>query len=775
MQIKNKLFLLLLIVSYITQGQVKIGEWVDHLSYNAANTVAKVGNMVYYANYKGLAKYNTDDNSSEKFTKINGLSDVGITLIRKCSYNNYLIVIYENTNIDIIKPDGTIINVSDIKRKAITGQKTINDVYFVGKYAYLACGFGIVVFDTDKLEVKDTYYIGSISKNYNIYQISKNDTAFVVASDSGIYYGKFTANLTNTQSWKSLNTGLPKGPYNGIVNVNGKLFTNFSMLLKSGLYYQDTLYEFSTSNSWLKVNGLVPNTYRHLYESIDLNRFHVNSRNVFYEMDINGVVTKSALYARINDVDYTGSDEFWFADEVNGLVNTKLTATSNISVPIKINGPDNNYVNDLEIKDGKLIVAPVNLTNIYTNQYSKLQASYFDDNEWHSYANITPSSIVDINSVAIDPNDKNHVAFACMGSGILETKNNTVTAVYTETNSPLSPYMYNGVTPVLWVTGLNFDNNSNLWTLVTWSPYIIQVLKKDGTWRLLDFSQFTNYNTTVSKVIFTKNNQAWVILARDGGVLIYSDVNGLSTPNSSNTRVAKIGVGLGNLPTSDVPAICEDLDGKIWIGTAKGIAVFYSQDNVFSGANWDCQQILIEQDGHVQHLLEDDRVTSLAVDGANRKWVGTQNSGVYCFSSDGQTEIYHFTFENSPLYSNSIMDIVTDETTGDVFIGSELGIQSFRTPIIKGFEDFSTIHAYPNPIRPGTTNTVYIKGLVDECIVKITDVAGNLIWETKSQGGQIQWDMQNFSGARVVSGTYLINCSTANGELKGTTKLLVVN
>jgi Two component regulator propeller len=335
--------------------------------------------------------------------------------------------------------------------------------------------------------------------------------------------------------------------------------------------------------------------------------------------------------------------------------------------------------------------------------------------------------------------------------------------------------MYNNTIPFLWVTGLNFDNNSNLWNLVSWSPYIIQVLKKDGSWRLLDFSQFTYFNTTVSKVIFTKNNQAWVILARDGGVLIYSDVNGLSAPNASNTKVAKIGVGIGNLPTSDVPAICEDLDGKIWIGTQKGVAVFYNPENVFTGANWDCQQILIEQDGNVQNLLEDDKVNAVAVDGANRKWIGTENSGVYCFSPDGQNEIYHFTFENSPLYSNAIRDIVTDETTGDVFIASEAGIQSFRTPIIKGFDNFSKVHAYPNPVRPGTSSTVYVKGLVDEAIVKITDVAGNLIWETKAQGGQIQWNLQNFRNEKVVSGTYLINCSTANGELKGTTKLLIVN
>ncbi len=782
MNLKIIFSILFSIGCYFANSQVKIGQWVDHLSYNSANSLAKVGNVIYFSNGKGLAKYNTSDNSSEKLTKINGLSDVNIKLIRKCSYNDYLLVIYENTNMDIIKPDGTIINISDIKRKSVTGKKNINEVYFNGQFAYLACGFGIVVFDFNKLEVKDTYYIGSAFKNYGIYQITKNDTAFVVASDSGIFYGKFVVNLTNPLNWKSLNTGLVKGPYNSIINVNGNLFTNYSEIEKSGQFYKDTIYQFTSANTWVKLSCYLNQagaTNKKLYQSSDVNKFFVSSRNLFSEMDISGAITNSvssnAYRSIINDVYHVGGNDFWFADELNGLINRKITGGTNVSTVIKINGPENNYVNDIGIKDGKLVIAPVNLSNVYTNQFIRPPSSYFEENEWRSLEGIIPDSIMDVNSVAIDPNDKNHIAFACMGSGVVELKNNVVKGVYTNKNSPLSAYMYNNTIPFLWVTGLNFDNNSNLWNLVSWSPYIIQVLKKDGTWHLLDFSQFTYFNTTVSKVIFTKNNQAWVILARDGGVLIYSDVNGLSAPNASNTKVAKIGVGIGNLPTSDVPAICEDLDGKIWIGTQKGVAVFYNPENVFTGANWDCQQILIEQDGNVQNLLEDDKVNAVAVDGANRKWIGTENSGVYCFSPDGQNEIYHFTFENSPLYSNAIRDIVTDETTGDVFIASEAGIQSFRTPIIKGFDNFSKVHAYPNPVRPGTSNTVYVKGLVDEAIVKITDVAGNLIWETKAQGGQIQWNLQNFRNEKVVSGTYLINCSTANGELKGTTKLLVVN
>jgi ligand-binding sensor domain-containing protein len=297
---------------------------------------------------------------------------------------------------------------------------------------------------------------------------------------------------------------------------------------------------------------------------------------------------------------------------------------------------------------------------------------------------------------------------------------------------------------------------------------------KNGSWMNLNFDYLVS-KPTISKIIFDKNDYAWMILARSGGIMVYKDVNGLSQPSTTNTKILSVAKGNGFLPTPDIYSICEDLDGKIWVGTAKGITVFYNPENIFTNTNFDSQQILIEQDNYVQILLENDIITSIAVDGVNRKWVGTESSGVYCFSSDGQTQIYHFTTDNSPLYSNVVRDIVTDETTGDVFIATEKGVQSYRTSIIKGYENFTNMHAFPNPIKPGYTGTIHITGLIDEASVKITDVAGNLVWESKSQGGQLEWDLKNFSGSRVTSGVYLIYGSSANGEKTENAKLLFIN
>jgi hypothetical protein len=778
MQLKNIVFILFTFISFITFSQVKVGQWRDHLSYDNINSVAKVGSVVYASNGSGLLKYNEGDNSIEKLTKIDGLSDVGVKLLRKNDYNNSVLVIYDNTNIDVIMTDGRIVNISDIKRKIIQGKKYINEVYFSGSLAYISCGFGIVVFDTEKLEVKDTYYLGNGITNLEIYQVTKNDTAVFAATASGIFYGKNNLNLSNYQNWRSLNVGIAAGPYNSIVNFNGKIITNYSEKVKSNQDSRDTLYEL-TNLGWAKYSlnmNYSGNVNKKLYDYSKFNKLLILDKFGLAEFTATGQRINyltdygfnDYFYAQINDAYYENNNKFWVGDKRHGLIKSG-GAPWTPNDKIRVNGPSNNLANDIAIKDGYLVVAPVYLGEVFNSQYSMEKPNIYSDGEWKPLS--VPDSIRDMNAVAIDPNDKDHMAFACMASGIMEVRSNQVQGFYTYANSPLIGY--NGTNDVR-ITGINFDKSSKLWASITLGKKCVAVKKTNNAWTLLDFEQFV-VNPTVSKIIFDKQDQAWIVLPRNLGLMIYKDVNGLSQPNSSNTKLLSISAGNGKLPSVDVHSICEDKDGHIWVGTAKGIAVFYNPENVFTGANWDSQQILIEQDGHVQILLENDVITSIAVDGVNRKWIGTESSGVYCFSSDGQEEIYHFTEENSPLYSDLIKDIVTDETSGDIFIATDKGIQTYRTPIIKGFEEYTNVHAYPNPIRPGTSAPVYITGLVDESDVKITDVSGNLIWSTKSQGGQVVWNLQSFAGTKAASGVYMIYCSTANGDKSATAKLLIVN
>ncbi|MBS1636709.1 MAG: T9SS type A sorting domain-containing protein [Bacteroidetes bacterium] len=776
------LFLPLLFLTVLSRAQVKVGQWNDHLCYNYANSVARAGSFVYVSNGSGLARYHVSDNSIEKLTKINGLSDIGVKLLRYNPYNNTLMIIYDNANIDIIQNDA-IINFSDIKRKVITGNKVINEVYFHNQYAYLACGFGIIVFDTDKLEIKDTYYIGNGGSNVFIYQVASNDTSLLAATETGIYYANTNTLLNNYQNWHKVN-GLPVGPYNGISIFNSDILCNYSAFIKSNqspTAPSDTIYQFDGA-AWSKFSlTSFPYTIRRMYN------FNDNSKTAFVDNfglkllknTVPNLVSYVTNYGfatpSINDMFYEDHSPnynlFWIADNNYGLVESKGGYPDpNSAIPV--NGPSTNFAADLDVNDGYLYVAPTDLGPEWSNSYVKTALDVYQEKQWNTLHPIVTDTMLDINCVAVDPNDKRHVAYGSWGNGLLEMRNNSVVHAYNTINSSLQGAYGTGVVRI---GGLLFDKNSNLWVSASHNNKFLNILKPNGTWSVLDFTNFISSNPTSGKILIDKNDQTWLQLPRGVGMLIYKGSGAFPQPNNSNTKMVTVAKNSGALPTNDVYSMAEDKDGHIWVGTGEGIAVFYNPENVFNGGNWDSQQILIEQDGHVQILLQTEVVTAIAVDGANRKWVGTQSSGVYCFSPDGLTQIYHFAIDNSPLYSNTVRDIVTDETTGDVFIATDKGIQSYRTVIIKGFDDFTNVHAYPNPIRPGYNSNVYITGLIDEAIVKVTDVAGNLVWETKSEGGQIEWDLKTFSGTRVASGVYVIYCASSDGAKTAVTKLLVVN
>ncbi|MGE0568963.1 MAG: two-component regulator propeller domain-containing protein, partial [Bacteroidia bacterium] len=336
------------------------------------------------------------------------------------------------------------------------------------------------------------------------------------------------------------------------------------------------------------------------------------------------------------------------------------------------------------------------------------------------------------------------------------------------TNGQIMP-----VIPNWWRTsGMSMDETGNLWIGVSDVTRYLSVKKTDGNFQNFLFDGIARF---VRKVYCDKNNQVWILHERDQGLTVAKFTPSGSNLTLSTYKVLNKNVGSGNLGSNSVYAFCEDLDGKIWIGTANGIRVFNNPDNVLSGGSVDGEPIKIVQDGNVELLLDAEVVTSIEVDAANNKWVGTQAGGIYCFSPDGQKQIYHFTADNSNLYSDEIVDIKYNGKTGDVFIGSSLGIQSYKNLIIDGSENYSEVKAYPNPVKPNYTGNVFISGLIDNSIVKIVDESGNFVWEVKSEGGRVVWPLKNFSNTRVPSGVYLIYAAVPTGEFKAVSKILVIN
>lgn len=761
-------------------SQVGPRTWQDHLGINSCNSVTKNGFMVYASYYNGIIRFDERELSPTAMNKINGLSDIGVRLLRTNTYNNKVLVIYDNCNIDVIDENQNVINFPDIKLKSLNGKKIINEVTFDKQYAYLACGFGIVVFDTEKLETKDTYIIGPNASNLEAYQLALNDTLIFAATPTGIYRANRNKILNNYKNWTYDTLYLPKGTFCGVQNVAGKIVSCYCPSTLDAAYKdKDSIFIF-VNNKWKNFDGQghsirkMGASYGTLFSFVDPIGLIVKDVNTGilhqYINNYNGEIEYGTLRDSYIGRDYSGRVSYWIADVRFGL-NQRYEY---FDPPVKItrNGMNRSTVGNIDIYKGRVAVSPSLINNTGTGNYSREGINMLKEDDW-SYLKCYQDDgkvVSDITSVLWDRIDTSRMWICSWYYGVMQYKNNKLLKPsYTTTSTPSMPQIGPSEPRC---SGLSMDKSGNLWFANSDQKGYLSVIKRSGAYQNFVFNVSRSFTR---KTFVDKNDYVWILHERDGGLTVYKNTNFAAPQLNANYKWLSNSVGNGNLQSNSIYSIAEDLDGKIWIGTGQGISVFYNPTAIFSGNDFDSQPIKIVQDGNVELLLGKEIVTTIRVDGANNKWCGTQSGGLYCFNPDGLTQLYHFTKENSPLYSNTIIDINYNEVTGDLFFATDLGLQSFRGIIVAGEKEYKDVHAYPNPVRPNYQGTVLIRGLIDESIVKITDESGNMVWEAKSTGGQIEWPVTTFANARVTSGVYIVYTTTTTGELKALTKVLVVN
>ena len=774
---KKTLFILIafLEVFFFKAQNIAIGQWRTHLSYTAGKAVAESNDKIYYVSEGGIFALNKNDNSYELLSKVKGLSDAVVNLVNVDPISGIVIVTYSNSNIDIIQ-GGVITNISDIKRKNILGNKSINNIYFKDGYAFLACGFGIVVLDLVNNEIKDTYYIGTNGATVNVYEVTSNNTNFFAATNNGIYTALITGeNLADFHSWSKM-TGIPAGAYNTICFLNGNVYANYSRFITNGGYNKDTIFIYNGTN-W---GHLVVDVSGYVVKKINVAHDRLVVSN---EFSVDVYDDAQTLVSRVNNYSFSYmlpawatidvAMNVWVADKQNGLV--KCVA-NNAGEKYNPNGPKSNSVRDISIIDGKLWLAPGSLDASWNNSFSKANISSFIENSWSSLTGqqsiLNLDTILDVISIGVDPNNSSRIYACTWGYGVLEINNGQITNLYNDKNSSLK-----NIVPgedFVRIGAVAFDENENVWFTNSEVNSILSVRKKNGSWQSFDFNAFITAPGTVGQILVTKSGQKWMVFPRAAEIMVYNGgTSGI--PSTANTKKLTSASGNGGIIGSKIYSIIEDQEGQIWIGTDKGIGVIFSPDNIFSGGSYDAQKILIEQDGHTQVLLETEIVTAIAIDGANRKWIGTQKSGVFLMSADGTKQINHFDESNSPLLSNEITTISVNGKTGEVFFGTTNGVISYRGTATEGVEDFEEVYAFPNPVKHDYAGIIAIKGLTKDAEVKITDVAGNLIYQTKAQGGQAIWDGNNFSGERAHTGVYLVYCANDDGTKTIMTKILFIN
>lgn len=763
---KKTLLFFFVFLNFFTFGQnIAIGQWREHLPYNSCISVTEGRNKIYCASRNAIFSYNVLDNSFERISKVNGLSEVGINTISFYKEYDILLIAYSNANIDLIE-NNHIINISDIKRKQISGKKYINKIRFHNQFAYLACSFGIIVLDLTKKEIKDTYYIGPNGTSIEVFDIAFDDSNIFGATEKGIYKASLNSpNLLNYESWVRMNNiTQPAGKYTQMVYFGNKLYVNRSTTAADSMFVYDgvnwKIFEAGNGNKRFSIQN-------HFNKMVVCSLWNLD---VF---DESGAKIQHAGIYVPNDATCDAYGSVWIADQSDGLIKFSSYSMENI-IP---NSPRSSNVNAMDVQGSKLWVAPGGKDDTWTRLYNNDGVYSFIDEKWNALGyGKSPAidSVRDFISVAVDPTNPDKAYLGTWGNGLFEITGQEVTAVYNPQNSTISNI--EGFANMYWVGvgGIAFDKSHNMWVTSARTSNVLSVKKADATWKNFRFN--LTGEKVVANIVIDDHDQKWMIMPRENSIIVFNDNGTIDNTADDKYKVLTPGSGYGNLRGNVIFSIAKDRDGEIWVGCDQGVEVFYTPENILNGGDIDAQQILLTQDGNAQYLLETEVVTAIAVDGANRKWLGTQNGGVFLMSPDGTTEVLHFTEENSPLLSNSITSIAIDQITGEVFFGTIKGIISYKGTATEGGEKFQDgVYAYPNPVNENYNGLIGIKGLVENADVKITDIAGNVVYKTIANGGQAVWDGKTITGNRATTGVYLVLCSSANGTEKLVTKILFVN
>jgi hypothetical protein len=717
---------------------IPLNHWRSHMPFSDGLKVVEVGQKIFCATNTGLFYLDKSDNSMHTLSKVDGLSDVFTKTLTYDAIHDLLFIVYQDGDLDMLH-HGKIINKNDFLNKNIS----INSIYTNGALAYVCTNAPLedaiyeMRLDNPDYELGERYNCNSPR---GVNRVTVLGRYLYACSDSGVKRTPLaTVNKRDPSQWQHISND----SCSNVVSFGGKVIASFA---KGVLRFYDTI-----SNTWttLHYTGL-----KHVQSMETGNGKLVVATNdsiFLYNPDLS---VNSSRSVQQNDVILDNNGILWVAKNIYAMVSINQSGRNDFYRPS--GRPDllsgNNafgYHNEVWISGGVI-------TGAGAPSYTYTGFTMFDGESWHNYnPGLHPAG--DYFGLAKDT-VTNHLWLGSLDSGVVDfdpvTKNSMV-YYYGNTNNTLPK-------PTLGA-GITFDKNDNLWCSMYLASKQLARKKPDGTWTVFK----AGAQQEVNKILADDYGYIWMIDSRSSsGVNIFD-------PATGNLKNLSSISGSGGLPSGNVNCIAKDKSGQIWLGTTAGACLYSDPSLLFGNRTYDVQRPYINSGQFQGYLLAAQNVTAIAVDGANRKWFGTSN-GVYLTNPEGDKLLMNFNTANSPLVSNQITAIAINGVTGEVFFVTDKGIVSYRGTATDGGEHNQDVYAYPNPVKPGYYGPIAIKGLVNDANVKITDITGQLVYETTALGGQAIWNGNNFSGQRANSGVYMVFITNTDGTETMITKIMII-
>ncbi len=764
-------FLIFLLTSL--RGQ-PIGSWQDHLPYSNAVDLCRAGNKTYVAVKAAFFSFDSEDASLRKMSKATGLSDISKWSLSNHSRIAYyadrdiLLIAYTNGNIDLIIQN-QVINIPDIKNASIIGKKEINGIRFIEDYAYLSTSIGIIVVDLVNYQIKDTYRLRG--DGLECFDVLRFNDFFYAATAYGLMKAPAdgSVNLLNFQSWELLHGGdLDSGRCDFVFEFDSRL-----MVVQS-----DRVLE-NNNNDWFLFFDSGDFTIRNYsigYGHLLLTRARYGTDELVpEEIKIQRITPDGSSSLAFPSDDLTvpyqsiesPEGEFWVADFYNGLYHFQYGSGTFIHP----NGPASESVFKMAYGNGDLYVAPGGVTSAFNYLYNRDGFFVLHEGIWQTFNQyVFPelSEYLDLLDVVVN-NKTGEAYFASFYGGVIRYKDWSIRTFNKDNSALQAP---SGDPERTTAAGLALDRDENLWIANYLVSKPLVVITPEGD----SYAYPLPGNVTeATKVLVDDFGRKWIIPERNNNVamVVYDDNGTLDNTGDDRSMILDGGAQSGNLHTNKVRCMAKDKNGAIWIGSEEGVAVFYCPGSILEG-NCKASRPLIEIDGNLSYLLETEVVNDIEVDAANRKWFAT-NRGAFLMNEDGDAQILFFNSKNSPLLSDVVHDISIDKVTGVVYFGTDDGIISYKGESADNYvEDLDCI-IYPNPVRPDYTGLLTIDNVVPNANVKITDVSGQLFYESTALGSRMVWDLRNYSGEKASSGVYLVFISNPDGSKTKTCRFLIVN
>jgi hypothetical protein len=777
----KKLFLLVFILFPLLQFSQDFSEsWNGHFSYNNIKDVVKGNNKIFAAGENTVFSLDLETNEITEITTVDGLSGELISTIIYSELYELLIIGYESGLIEIVfDNDDQVLAVVDIINKLTipSNDRRINHFFINENLVYISTNFGISVFDLERLEFRDTFFIGDGGSQITVKQVSiLNGNIYAACqNNNGLKKADLSnPNLIDFRNWDTIATG----DFTGVFSNNNRLYTARTnrtiyevvndALVNLFTYNNDIIGLKSVDNSTL----ITTNTNVFIYDT----NFNLTFQTSVAESNFDTAFSAASIDA--NTI-YIGSEDFGVLS-----VNTTNPTTFEEILP---DGPLLNRVFKIRNFNGELWMVSGGYSRFFNfgGGIRNSGISHLKRGEWLNIPYDSISAKVDnprnLSHIAINPLNPSQVFISSFFTGLIELNDNEVVGLFDENNSTLESF-FNGINLTL---GGTYDSDGALWLM---NGRVQRPLNKfeNNRWSSFDFSEI------IPDGLSDDRGFSDVVIDSEGTKFIGSHFNGVIAFNESNgrQRMNNISEESQNLPTFDIKALALDRRNQLWIGTPSGLRILFNPSNFLDDDNPRAEEIIIEEDGVARELFDEQFISDIKVDGSNNKWVATIGAGVFYLSPNGQNTIFHFTTDNSPLPSNDVNDISIDNINGLVYIGTERGLVSFKSGSTITREDFSRAHAYPNPVRPGfdiVEDKVKITDLPENVNIKITDIEGNLVAEAQSRtnqrfrgfnleidGGTAYWNGKNLANNIVASGVYLVMLSDLDSFETRAIKLMVV-